>query len=90
MFFPQLTPLRLMVANVETDPTFGRGTPTETFDLSAYELTGGGRRYDVAPDGERFILRKAGGQVLADGDTFSGLIFVQNWFEELKERVPVP
>ena len=49
-----------MVANVETDPTFGRGTPTETFDLSAYELTGGGRRYDVAPDGERFIVLPQG------------------------------
>jgi serine/threonine-protein kinase len=60
LFFLQVSPFRLMVANIETDPTFSRGTLTETFDLSAYALVGGGRRYDLAPDGDRFILRHGG------------------------------
>ena len=80
----------MMVAEVETDPTFSPGTPTEAFDLSAYQTGGGGRRYDLAPDGERFILRRSGGPQTADGDSFNGLIFVENWFEELTARVPTP
>ena len=83
-------PLRMMVAEVETDPTFSPGTPTEAFDLTAYAAFGGGRRYDFAPDGERFILRRIGGLQTPDGDSFNGLIFVENWFQELTERVPVP
>ena len=81
-------PLRMMVAEVETDPTFSPGTPTEAFDLTAYAAFGGGRRYDFAPDGERFILRRIGGLQTPDGDSFNGLIFVENWFQELTERVP--
>ena len=89
LFFVTLPP-RMMVAEVETEPTFSPGTPTEAFDLSAYSMGGGGRRYDLAPDGERFILRRAGGPQTADGDSFNGLIFVEHWFEELTARVPVP
>jgi hypothetical protein len=47
---------------------------------------GGSRRYDVAPNGEFFIIRSAH----ADGTDgkASNLIVVQNWFEELKRLVP--
>ena len=79
-----------MVAEVETDPTFSPGTPTEAFDLTAYRIGAGGRRYDLAPDGERFILRGPGGAQTPAGDASNGLIFVENWFQELTERVPVP
>ena len=80
----------MMVAEVETDPTFSPGTLTEAFDLSAYSMFGGGRRYDLAPDGQRFILRRPGGAQTPAGDAFEGLIVVQNWFQELTERVPTP
>ena len=87
LFFLQLSPYRLMVADVEADPTFSAGTPAEAFDLSGYELTGGARRYDLAPDGDRFILRRfVAGVQTGDADR---LIFVQNWFEELTRLVPV-
>jgi len=76
----------LMVAQIETEPTFRSGTPEPLFSISAY-LMSGGRQYDVAPDEDRFIFLQATGQ---PGDDFNGLIFVENWFEELKERVPVP
>ena len=82
--------LAMMVAEVETDPTFSPGTPTEAFDMSAYEIIGGGRRYDLAPDGERFLLRRSGGAQTSTGDPFEGLIVVQNWHQELLERVPIP
>ena len=84
----------LMVAQIETEPTFSSRTPEPLFSLSGYGIGGGaatGRRFDVAPDGDRFIVRKPGtaGQT-SDDEPFNGLIFVQNWHQELLERVPVP
>ena len=49
----------LMVAQVETEPTFSHRTPEPLFDLSSYGLGLGpdlGRQFDIAPDGDRFIL----------------------------------
>ena len=82
----------LMVAQIETEPTFSSRTPEPLFSLSGYEIGGPGigRRFDLAPDGDRFIVRKPGtAEQTSDDDPFNGLIFVENWFEELKARVPV-
>ena len=89
LFFVDIPNRRLMVANVETDPAFSWDTPTELVTLSGFDWAAGGRRYDLAPDGERFVVRKIGGAQTTGGAAFDGLIFVENWFEELKERVPV-
>ena len=52
----------------------------------------GGRTYDIAPDGQRFLMIKEG--VAADpDDPFAGLTQIHgvlNWTQELLERVPVP
>ena len=38
-----------------------------------------------------FIMRKVGAATETGDDApFNGLIFVENWFQELTERVPVP
>ena len=90
LFFLAIQPARLMVAEVETDPTFSRSTPTQAVRLT-FPVIRGGRRFDLAPDGERFIVRTPSGGSQAAGDTpFIGLIIIENWFEELKELVPVP
>ncbi len=81
---------QMMVAEVGTEPTFNPGTPTEVFGTGIYTGGGGGRRYDLAPDGERFLMRKPGGEQTAGEDAFTGMIVVENWFEELKARVPLP
>ena len=46
------------------------------------------RMWDLASDGGRFLLRTTGTQT-EDAAFDEGLIFVENWFEELKERVPL-
>ena len=56
LFFVEL-PTRLMVAEVETAPTFSPGTPREAFSLPGIGR-GGARRYDLVPDGERFRREK--------------------------------
>ena len=80
----------LMVAQIETEPTFSTRTPEPLFSLSGYAIRGG-RQFDLAPDGDRFIFLKSRTAAQTSAyDLFEGLIFVENWFEELTERVPVP
>ncbi len=51
-----------------------------------YSSAVAGRSYDVSPNGERFLMIKAGGA--GDDTPPAELILVQNWFEELKRLVP--
>ena len=81
----------LMVSQIETEPTFSHGTPELVFSLSGYRVGFGrdvGGPWDIAPDG-RFLFPTSGTVEETDDEPFNGLIYVENWFEELKERVPV-
>ena len=83
-----------MVAQIEADATFSSRTPEPLFTVSDLNgMLGGpanGRRFDIASDGERFIVRKSEtAEQSSDDEPFNGLIFVENWFQELTERVPV-
>ena len=82
----------LMVTQVETDPTFTATTPERLFSLNSYVLEDtGGEQFGLAPDGNRFIFVKSDAASQASNDaSFNGLIFIQNWFEELTRLVPVP
>ena len=77
-----------MVAQVETEPTFNARAAEPLFSLRDYEI-GRGRQYDLAPTGDRFIFRKRAAQAINDA-RFTSLIFVENWNQELLERVPIP
>ena len=82
-------PARLMVVPVQTDPTFVPENSQELFELPDMRR-GEGRTYDVSSDGQRFLTLNTVGHE-TDADASSPQInIVQNWFEELKERVPVP
>jgi serine/threonine-protein kinase len=72
----------MMVARVETEPTFHAETP-ERFPVSPGTPVRG-TEFDISPDGERFLLLSTRAE-LTDAE---GLVFVQHWFEELKARVP--
>ena len=45
----------------------------------------GSRHYDVAPDGQRFLMLKLQGDAAS---TPPQIVVVKNWFEELKRLVP--
>jgi hypothetical protein len=49
-----------------------------------YILENGGPNYDVAPDGERFLMIRSVENVSATEQ----IVVVQNWFEELERLVP--
>ena len=77
--------LTLMSVKVETGQAFRAGTPEALFESSDL-WAAWGRSYDVAPDGQRFLLtlNKQAPTNLAPAQ----MIFVQHWFEELRRLVP--
>jgi len=50
-----------------------------------HSIPAGFQHYDISPDGKRFLMMKEG---LIQQQTPINIVL--NWFEELKERVPVP
>ena len=83
-----------MSVTVETKgAAFVTHAPELLFSLIGIRAPGGGGlpTYHVAPDGERFLFVKmaAGRTDVQGGSTLSRIIVVQNWLEELKQRVPV-
>ena len=85
--------IRMMAADVVTEgDELSVGTPRALFE-GAYSFAGQGgvRQFDVAPD-SRFVMITFGATQPSDiGDAPpTQVVLVQNWFEELKERVPIP
>jgi serine/threonine-protein kinase len=76
---------KMMVAAVETKPVFTAAKPRLLFE-GHYEASPESlpANYDVSPDGQRFLMIKASEQEQAS----TQINVVQNWFEELKRRVP--
>ena len=80
---------QMMVVDVSTDEGFSRGRPRVLFDPSLLDVAIGtynGRTYDVSADG-RFLLTTMGQN---EPEPATEINIILNWFEELKERVPVP
>jgi len=72
----------VIAAPVETEDGFKSGRAQSLFK-DVYVQTGF-RNYDIHPDGKRFLMIKK-----AEEDVpVTELIVVENWFEELKRRVP--
>ena len=68
---------------VDLEPDCEAGRPTTLFESSYVSRVG--TNYDVAPDGQRFLMIKAVG---AEGSAGNDVVLVQNWVEELKRLVP--
>jgi serine/threonine protein kinase len=83
----------IMAVAVDTEPTFKLGKPKVLFPDTYISLAGGGYEghpWDIHPDGDRFLMMKqAGAPPLVEAAPRQKIIIVQNWFEELKQRVPV-
>jgi len=73
----------LMAVAVVTTPTFTPVQQKVLFSLAEYFVSGTRSGYDMTADDQRFVMiRDEEAQV--EGD----LVIVQNFFEELKQRVP--
>jgi len=56
----------------------------------AHEDANTGRTYDIAPDGQRFLMIKRDVATDQTPSPSTGIVAVLNWVEELKARVPAP
>ena len=75
-----------MGVRVEPGPSWRSSTPERVLQGQYfYSVGGGGRAFDIAPDGRRFLMIKELGSLAGSA---TRLILVQNWFEELKRLVP--
>jgi serine/threonine-protein kinase len=83
----------VMAVPVDAGGAFNTSPPKRLIDGGYYSGTAGPRSawrtYDVSPDGRRFLMIKNPEQSQQTADT-QRIVIVQNWFEELKRRVPVP
>jgi Tol biopolymer transport system component len=78
---------RMMVVDVATEPGFSAGKPRVLFEGPYERTVFTVANYDVSPDGQRFLMLKRSDQGAAAP---TQITIVQNWFEELKRRVPAP
>jgi len=72
---------QLMVVPVVPGPTLTLGLPRALFTVSGYASARNRQQYDVAPDDSRFIMIKEPERTAGE------VVYVENWFSELKERV---
>ena len=73
---------KMMVVPVQLNSTFTAGTPRMLFE-GRYGATALIRGYDVAPDG-RFLMVQ---QKDRPATRVADMVIVQNWIEELKQKV---
>jgi serine/threonine-protein kinase len=81
LFYRQGTAM-MTVPVVASGTTLRTGSPQLLFDDPSYVGTSGDLRFDVSPDGQRFLTPKAD-----DASISRQLVVVQNWSAEVKRRV---
>ena len=80
---------RLMAINITTDPAL-RWTNERVLPIEGFVTVSAYRDYDITPDGEQFLMVFSAEQSESGEPVRPQINIVLNWFEELKERVPVP
>jgi serine/threonine-protein kinase len=75
----------MMAVPIRSITPFRAGNPLQLFK-GPYFAALNGRTYDVTADGQRFLAIK---EAAAQASAGQQLLVVENWFEELKRRVPV-
>ena len=84
-------PDEMAVVTIDPGPPLSVGNPEVLFDHAPYASGPSlGRMYDIAPDGQRFLMVAQRGTALETGATITPQInVVLNWRQELLERVPI-
>ena len=89
---------RLMIVGVSSGDSVSFGEIREYSESANVRLAtvqelacalGVSRSYDIHPDGDRMLVRVMG-DVERDGNEFQGFVVTQNWFNDLRSRVPLP
>ncbi len=81
--------LTLRSVDIVTQPAFAFSNE-QTLPVEGFNVVGYYRDYDMSPDGERLLMVFPADRPDSGEPARPQINIVQNWFEELKERVPVP
>ena len=80
----------VMVASVKTDSGFSHETPEILFrGTYSFQSSPIGTTWDISPDGKRFLMIKDPESAAEGSGGPRRINIILNWFEELKQRVPV-
>jgi serine/threonine-protein kinase len=79
--------VRLMAVDVQTEPSFvfGKARPLPIYGFAPVRE----RNFDISPDGKQFLMPLPPEQLQPEDRASVEINTVLNWFEELKQRVPV-
>ena len=72
---------QLMAVPATPGESFALGTPKPLFALTGYRAARNRQQYDVTPDDRRFLM------IREFGNSGEELVYVENWFEELKGKM---
>jgi serine/threonine-protein kinase len=75
---------KMMAVDIISQPSFSVGKPRMLFEGSYLPSRVTTPNYDVSPDGQRFLMIKPSEQ----SASLTQIVVVQNWSEELKQKVP--
>ena len=75
---------KMMAVDVSSQPNFSVGKAKMLFRGTYLRTPFTYPQYDVSPDGQRFLMIKPTEQ----SSSLNQIVIVQDWFEELKRRVP--
>ena len=79
----------LRSVDIVTQPAFAFSNE-QTLPVEGFNVVSSYRDYDMSPDGERLLMVFPADQSDSGEPARLQINIVLNWFEELKERVPVP
>jgi Tol biopolymer transport system component len=75
---------KMMAVDIATRPSFAVGKARMLFEGQYLPTRQTIPNYDVSPDGQRFLMVKK----IEQEQTATQIVVIQNWFEELKQKVP--
>jgi len=81
--------ITLRSVDIVTEPAFAFSNE-QTLPIEGFTVVGSYRDYDMSPDGELLLMVFPADQADSGEPARPQINIVLNWFEELKERVPVP
>ncbi len=81
--------ITLRSVDIVTQPAFAFSNE-QTLLVEGFHVVSGDRSFDISPDGEQLLMVFPADQSDSGEPARPQINIVLNWFEELKERVPVP
>jgi hypothetical protein len=83
------TGFKIVAVDVRTEPAFSVGKPV-TLPIGGFvQPAPGMRNFDITPDGKQFITVMSAAEPNNPTGNPHQIQVVLNWFEELKQRVPL-